>query len=60
VIVKLLLEGILQLFTDFDFHKKVLIFLRNYGDCKDLDLYNTRMRYAVIESSDRTRNIFFG
>jgi hypothetical protein len=35
----------------------VLIFLRNDSDCKDVDLYNTRKRYAVIESSDLTRNI---
>ena len=32
-------------------------FLRNDGDCKDIDLYNTRKRYTVIESSDLTRNI---
>ena len=32
-------------------------FLRNDSDCKDVDLYNTRNRYAVIESSDLTRNI---
>jgi hypothetical protein len=31
--------------------------LRNDSDCKDVDLYNTRKRYAVIESSDLTRNI---
>jgi hypothetical protein len=30
--------------------------LRNNSDCKDVDLYNTRKRYAVIESSDLTRN----
>ncbi len=38
-------------------HRKVLIFLRNNSDCKDVDLYNTRKRYAVIESSDLMRNI---
>jgi hypothetical protein len=32
-------------------------FLRSNNDCKDVDLYNTRKRYAVIESSDLTRNI---
>ncbi len=33
-------------------------FLRNDSDCEDVDhLYNTRKRYAVIESSDLTRNI---
>jgi hypothetical protein len=31
--------------------------LRNNSDCKDVDLYNTRKRYAVIESSDLMRNI---
>ena len=34
-----------------------MIFLRNDSDCKDVDLYNTRKRYAVIESSDLMRNI---
>ncbi len=38
-------------------HRKVSIFFRNDSDCKDVDLYNTRKRYAVIESSDLTRNI---
>ncbi len=32
-------------------------FLRNDSGCKDVDLYNTRKRYAVIESLDLTRNI---
>ncbi len=32
-------------------------FLRNDSDCKDVDLYNTRKRYAVIERSDLMRNI---
>jgi hypothetical protein len=27
--------------------------------CKDVVLYNTRKRYAVIESSNHTRNIFW-
>ncbi len=31
--------------------------MRNDSDCKDVDLYNTRKRYAVIESSDLMRNI---
>ncbi len=30
--------------------EKVSIFLRNDSDCKDVDLYNTRKKYAVIES----------
>jgi hypothetical protein len=38
-------------------HRKVSIFLRNDSDCKDVDLHNTRKRYAVIESSDLMRNI---
>jgi hypothetical protein len=33
------------------------MFLRNDSDCKDVDLYNPRMKYAVIESSDLMRNI---
>ena len=32
-------------------------FLRNNSDCKDENLYNTKKRYAVIKSSDLTRNI---
>jgi hypothetical protein len=57
MIVRLCVEGILRLFTDFYFHRKVLIYSRNDRDCKDVDLYNTRKRYTVIESSDLTRNI---
>ncbi len=30
--------------------------MRNDSDCKDVDLYNTRKRYAVIESLDLMRN----
>jgi hypothetical protein len=37
--------------------QKGLNFLRNDIDCKDVDLHNTRKRYAVIESLDHTRNI---
>ncbi len=37
--------------------QKGLDFLRNDSDCKDVDLYNTRKRYAVIESLDLTRII---
>ncbi len=50
-------ERILRLFTNFHFHRKVLIFLRNDSDCKDVDLYNIRTRYAVTESLDVMRNI---
>ncbi len=31
--------------------------MRNDSDFKDVDLYNTRKRYAAIESSDLMRNI---
>ncbi len=31
--------------------------MRNDIDFKDVDLYNTRKRYIVIESSDLMRNI---
>ena len=31
--------------------------MRKDSDFKDVDLYNTRKRYAVIESSDLTRNM---
>ncbi len=48
---------ILQLFTNFYLHRKVSIFLRSDSDCKDVDLYNTRKRCAVIESLDLMRNI---
>jgi hypothetical protein len=37
--------------------QKGLDILRNDSDCKDVDLYNTRKRYAVIESLDLMRNI---
>jgi hypothetical protein len=33
------------------------MFLRNNCDCKDVDLYNPRKRYAVIESLDLMRKI---
>jgi hypothetical protein len=32
-------------------------YFRNNSDCKDVDLYNTRKRYAVIETLDLMRNI---
>ena len=31
--------------------------MRNDSDCKDVDLYNRRKRYTVIESLDLMRNI---
>ncbi len=43
--------------TNFYLHRKVSIFLRNDSDCNDVDLYNTRKRYAVIDSLDLMRNI---
>jgi hypothetical protein len=42
-------EGILQLFTNFYLQRKFSIFLRNDRDCKVVDWYNARKRYAVIE-----------
>ncbi len=33
--------------------------MRNDSDCKDVDLFNTRKRHAVIESSDLMRNTFW-
>ncbi len=50
-------EGILQLFINFYLHRKVLKFLRIDSDCKDVNLYNTRKRYTVIESLDLMRNM---
>ncbi len=50
-------EGILRLFTNFYLHRKVSIFLRNHSDFKDVDLYNTRKEYTVLESLALTRNI---
>ncbi len=52
-----LFEGILRLFTNFYLYRKVSIFWRKDSDCKDVDLYNTRKRYTVIESLDLMRNI---
>ena len=49
-------EGILWLFTNFYLHRKFLIFLRNDRDCKAVDPFNARKRYAVIESSDLMKN----
>jgi hypothetical protein len=46
------IEGILQLFTNFYFQRKFLIFLRNEHDCKVVDPYNARKRYTVTESLD--------
>jgi hypothetical protein len=51
------IEGILQLFTNFYLQRKFSIFLRNDRDCKPVDSYNARKRYAVIESLDLMRNI---
>ena len=45
------------IFTNFYLYRNDSIFLRNDSDCKDVHLYNTRKRYAVIESSDLMRNI---
>ncbi len=51
------IEGILQFFTNFYLHQKFSIFLRNDRDCKAVDPYNARKRYAVIEKLDNMRNI---
>jgi hypothetical protein len=50
-------EGILPLFTNFYLQRKLSIFLRNNRNCKVVDPYNTRKRYAAIESLDLMRNI---
>ncbi len=50
-------EGILQLFTNFYLHRRVLILLRNDRDSKAVDSYNAWKRYTVIESLDLMRNI---
>ncbi len=57
IVTLLLWRNTMIIFTNFYLHRKVSIFLRNDSDCKDVDLYNTRNRYAVIESSDFMRNI---
>jgi hypothetical protein len=38
---------------------KILIFLRNDRDYKDVDSLKTRKRYVVIESLDFMQNIFW-
>jgi hypothetical protein len=50
-------EGILRLLTNFYLHRKLSIFLRSDHYCRAVDLYNTRKRYAVIESLDLMRTI---
>jgi hypothetical protein len=42
-------EEILQFFTSFYLHRKLLILIRNGRDCKAVDLLNTRERYQVKE-----------
>jgi hypothetical protein len=44
------IEGILQLFTNYYLQRKFSIFLRNNCDCKVVDPYNARKRYAVTEN----------
>ena len=53
----LCVEGILQLLINFHLQRKFSIMLRNDCDCKVVDQYNARKRYAVIESKDLLRNI---
>ncbi len=50
------IEGILKLFTNFNLHREFSIFLRNNYDCKVVDPYNARKRYAVIKSFDHMRS----
>jgi hypothetical protein len=45
------------LFNNFYLLRKLSLLIRNDHDCKAVDIYNTRKRYAVIESSDLMRNI---
>ncbi len=57
IILSACVEGILWLFTNFYLHRQFSMFLRNNRDCKAVDSYNARKRYAVIESLDLMRNI---
>jgi hypothetical protein len=56
VIVRLLHSRNTAIIHQFLLAQKGIDFLRNDSDCKDVDLYNTRKRYAVIECSNHTRN----
>ncbi len=40
IFLSVCVKGILQLFTNFYLQRKLLIFLRNYHDCKVVDPYN--------------------
>jgi hypothetical protein len=46
-----------MIFHEFLLAQKFLIILGNDRDCKAVDLYHARKRYAVIESLDLMRNI---
>jgi hypothetical protein len=48
-------EGMLQLFTNFYLERKFSIFLRNDLDCKVVDPYNARKRYAITEKRSASR-----
>jgi hypothetical protein len=49
-------ERILQLYTNFDLHRKLWKYLRTICDCRPVDLLNTRKRCQVIECLDLTRS----
>ncbi len=57
MIVRLLPWTNTTIIHQFLLTQKGLDTLGNDSDYKDVDLYNTRKRYAVIESSDLMRNI---
>jgi hypothetical protein len=56
VIVRLLLRRNTTIIHQFQLTQKGLDILRNDSDCNDVDPYNTRKRYAVIESLYLMRN----
>jgi hypothetical protein len=50
IFLSVCIEGILQLFTNFYWEREFSIFLRNNCDCRVVDPYNARKRYAVTEN----------
>jgi hypothetical protein len=50
ILLSACVEGILRLFTNFYLQRKFSIFWRNNHDCKVVDPYNARKRYAVTEN----------
>ncbi len=57
MVVRLLCWRNTTIIHQFLLPQKGLNILRNNSDYKDVDLYNTRKRYAATESSDFMRNI---